>query len=142
MATKKQAVEEQDPVLAEAPTVTIAGKAYVMRKLGLRDVFRVSRILGRGVAVLASDGANLNAGQVMQVLVASLNTNEEEVLALIADVLKVSRRDLEDPDKFPMESIIDVLEALAEHQDLRSFLARVQLLVERLPEAQNQTGTT
>lgn len=140
MATKKQT--ETDPILAEAPTVTIAGIVYPIRKLGLPDVFRVARILGRGVSVLGDAGASLSPGQIMQVLVASMTSNEQEVLALIGDLLGVEQKKLRDPDLFPMESIIDVLEALKEHQDLRAFLARLQKLVELLPEAQAQMGTT
>ncbi len=139
---RKQKPTETDPVLAEPTVITINEREYTLRKLGVRDVFRVSRILGRGIGVLANDGANLTGGQVVQVLVASLSQNEEEVLALVADVLGVSRKQLEDPNVFPMESIIDVFEALAEHQDLRAFLARVQSLVERLPEAQSRMRTT
>ena len=132
-ATTKTPAE--DPVLLEAPSVTIAGVVYPIRRLGLRDVFRVSRILGRGVAML-TDAKNVSGGQVVQVLVASLSQNEEEVLSLIADVLGVKRVDLNDAERFPMDSVIDVFEALSKHQDLVSFLTRVQTLAERLPEMQ------
>jgi hypothetical protein len=41
-----------------------------------------------------------------------------------------------------MDALVDVAAALAEHQDLRAFLAKVQALMERLPEMQQQTETT
>lgn len=133
MPTKKQ---EQDPVLSENFVITVAGNNYEMRRLGLRDVFRVARILGNGVAVLGDGTNQYTPGQVVQVLVASMTRNETEVLALLADLLDVKIEDLQDPNTFPMESIIDVFEGLSEHQDLKSFLARIAALTERLPEMQ------
>lgn len=123
-----------DPVLVEPPTVTIAGTTYTVRRLGLRDVFRVSRILGRGIAILAEGGTS--GPQIIQVLIASLNANEEEVLKLVADVIGVKRVDLDDPARFPMVSFLDILAALSESQDLRDFFARVQTLTGVLPELQ------
>jgi hypothetical protein len=122
-----------DPVMDAAPTVTIEGREYRMRRLGLRDVFRVSRILGRGVSMLA-DAGKFTVGQIVQVLVGSITVNEDEVLDLIADVLQVERVELNDPERFPMPCVLDVLEALAKHQDLMGFIVRVQALTERLPE--------
>lgn len=122
-----------DPVMDAAPTVLIAGHTYELRRLGLRDVFRVSRILGRGAGLLADSG-NFTIGQVVQVLVGSMTANEDEVLDLIADVLQVTRDDVNDPNRFPMPCIIDVFEALAKHQDLAGFIVRVQALTEHLPE--------
>lgn len=123
-----------DPVLQESLTITIAGTTYAIRRLGLRDVFRVSRILGRGIAVLAEGGST--GSQIIQVLIASLNANEEEVLKLIADLIGVKRTDLDDPARFPMVSFLDILAALSESQDLRDFFARVQTLTGVLPELQ------
>jgi len=133
MPTKKQ---EQDPVLSEGFTIDINNETYTMRRLGLRDVFRVARILGNGVAVLGDGGSTYSSGQVVQVLVASMTRNETEVLDLLADLLNIDRATLDDPNKFPMESMIDVFEGLSEHQDLKAFLARIAALTERLPEMQ------
>lgn len=128
--------KEQDPVLSENFSIEVAGTTYEMRRLGLRDVFRVARILGNGVAVLGDGASQYTPGQVVQVLVASMTRNETEVLNLLADLLNVEAEVLQDPNKFPMESIIDVFEGLSEHQDLKAFLARIAALTERLPEMQ------
>ncbi len=138
----KKPTENIDPILHEEPTITIADREYTVRRLGLRDVFRVSRILGRGVALLGDQAQTLSGSQVVQVLVASLTSNEDEVLKLIADVLSVQRAELDDPAVFPMDCIVDILEALAAHQDLRAFFARVQTLTERLPELQTTMTRT
>jgi hypothetical protein len=131
-----------DPILSEPTRITIAGAEYTVRRMGLPDVFRVSRILGRGVALLGGGADGITGAQVLQVLIASLSANEDEVLRLIASLLSVDRKVLDDPSAFPMDSIIDVFQALAEHQDLKAFLSKVQTLSERLPEMrQNRTAT-
>jgi hypothetical protein len=134
-------VETLDPILDEGPIVSIAGTDYRIRRLGFQDVFKVARILGRGIAVLGDQGSNLTPGQAIQVIMASMTANEDEVLDLLASILGVNRKDFADTARFPMEAIVDVAEALANHQDLRAFLAKVQALMERLPEMQNQTQT-
>lgn len=130
---------DADPILSEAPTVTIAGTEYPLRRLGLRDVFRVSRILGRGVGLIG-DVTTLTVTQLAQVLILSMNANEEEVLRLLADVIGVDRVDLEDEERFPMEAFIDILAGLAKHQDILAFIARLQTLASRLPEMQTRSG--
>lgn len=132
-ATKQTDAPTTDPILDEPPVITIAGEAYVLKRLGMKHAFRVARVLGRGVALLADGAKDVSPGQVMQVLLASFTANEEEVLALIADVLNVKRSDLDDAERFPMDAIVDVLEGLAKHQDLRAFLSRVQAAAEHLP---------
>ncbi len=127
---------EADPILTEATTVTIAGVTYTLRRLGLQDVFKVARILGNGIAVLGDTSGQYTPGHLIQVLVASMTRNEKEVLDLIADLVNVDRSVLNNPDKFPMDSMIDIFEALAEHQDLKAFLARIAVLTERMPEMQ------
>lgn len=126
----------EEAITSEGIQIEIAGEQYTMRRLGMRDVFRVVRILGNGVAALGASKEPPTAGQVLQVLVHSLSVNENEVLDLIADLLSVEREDLNNPDKFPMDSIVDIFKTLSEHQDLRAFLSKVARMTETLPEMQ------
>ena len=135
-------VQQLDPILDEGPMVTIAGVEYRIRRLGFRDVFKVARVLGRGIAILGDQAANLTPGQAIQVIVAAMSSNEDEVLELAASILGVTRKDFDDTERFPMDALVDVAGALAEHQDLRAFLAKVQALMERLPEMQQAATTT
>ena len=127
--TKKNDTPAEDPILTETPTVDIAGRTYTVRKLGVRDTFRVARIMKRGVAALGDRAGNLTAGDAVQVLVASMTENEDEVLAMLASLISVDVSDFDDTDRFPMDSIIDILKALSEHQDLKAFLAKVADLI-------------
>lgn len=128
-----------DPVTYEPPTVVVAGRTYRMKRLTLAHVFPAARILRAGVAALGPQAAQLSGigpADVAKVLVAALGESEDEVLAIIASVLGVRRADLLDPDQFPVDSILDIVDAFAKHQDLMGFLARVQAMMERLPEMQ------
>lgn len=148
MATKSKPAP--DPILDEGPTITIEGHTYKIRRLGLQDVFRVVRILGNGISVLVGSGqfdpkttkAKVDPGLVVQVLIASVQRHQEDLMELIADLLSVEREKLDDPERFPMTSILDLYETLANHQDLLDFLSRVETLMGRLPELQAQANET
>ena len=115
----------EEAIINDGIPITIAGNEYTMRRLGLRDVFKVARILGNGVATMGGTEDDLTPTAVMQILVASMTANEDEVLNLMADILNIERATLDDPDLFPMDSVIDIFQKLAEHQDLKAFLDKV-----------------
>jgi len=121
-----------DPVLYEPPTVTVAGTTYTLRRLGLPDVFRVVKILGRGAALL-DPAAEFTPAQIIQVLMTSISLNEGPVLDLIASLLGVPRKDLDYPEKFPLDSILDIIQAIAAHGDLRGFLSRANSITKTMP---------
>lgn len=140
-----EASPDVEPITYQPPSVTIEGETYPLRRLQLQDVFSVSRILGSGVAVLGNlgkPGATVNPGQILQVVVASLSANQEPVLNLMASLIGVTRRELDDPERFGMDSIITLGEALAEHQDLARFLAAVDRLGQKTPEMQTRSGAS
>jgi hypothetical protein len=130
-----------DTILDAGPTVDIQGTTYTIRRLGFQDVFKVARILGRGVAVLGDQGSELTPGQILQVIIASMTTNEQEVIDLLASLIGETRESITDPERFPMDSMVDIIKVLAEHQDLRAFLAKVQAMTETLPEMQTAMKT-
>ncbi len=123
-----------DPITTEH-TVTIEGHTYTLQKLGMKHVFKVARVLGNGIRVIG-DANSFSPGEIMQVFVASMARNEDEVMSLIGDVLGVTRKELDDPERFPLDSIVDVFAALKDHQDLQAFLGKVMKLMEVNPEMQ------
>lgn len=135
--------EPVEPITYQPPSVTIGSETYPMRRLGVQDVFTVSKILGSGVSVLGRIGdGQVNPAQILQVVVAALAQNQEPVLNLMASIIGVTRAELNDPERFPMESIVTLGEALADHQDLAGFLAAVGRLAERTPEMQTRSGAS
>ena len=151
---KKQADEpelHEDPILTDPPRVEVEGRTYILDRLGLRHTFRVARILGRGVAMLGDGLKTMSAGQAAQVIIASMVANEDEVINLLATVLMVpgedgeaaravTRAELLDASLFPMDSIITVVKALADHQDMKRFFTTVAAITANLPETQTPSG--
>ena len=120
------------PLLDEAPTVTIAGREYQLRRLGVRDTFAVARIVAVGAAALNRPlGDDLDPGAIGQLLLSGFMAAEETTIKLLASVIGVTVKDLE---AMPMEAPLDIAAALAEHQDLKAFLSQAGTLMRKLPE--------
>lgn len=139
--------QQADPILdSHGPIVTIEGRDYPLRRLGLQDVFRVVRILGNGISVLVGSGQvdvktsklAVDPGLVVQVLLASMQRHESDIMQLMADLIGVERAELDDAERFPITAILDLYEALAQHQDLLAFLARVEAMMSRVPALREQ----
>lgn len=125
MTTKaRKSTTPTDPVTYEPPTVEIAGRTYTMRRLGLRDALTVARILGKGLTQLRETAGSTDAATIVAVLVETLVEEETTVLTFLASTIGVTVKELNDPDRFPLDSVFTLVEALGEHQDLTAFLAR------------------
>lgn len=141
MAKRTPAAPAVDPILYTPPTVTIAGTEYPLRRLNVRDVFRIVPIVSKGANAILSGNGALTPPQILQALMQALVTSEREVTALLADIIGVEPRDFEYGDRFPITAVIDIIEAVAEHEDLRAFIERVQAAAGRLPGLSNPTPT-
>lgn len=129
-----------DPILGQELTVTIEGRTYTMRRLGIRDTFRLARIMGSGARVMGGElGEDTSPEELIALLTAGLGSSEDEAIALLASLIGVDARELTDPDAFPMGSELAIIETLVEHQDLRAFFDRLGKLVGKLPETQTRT---
>jgi hypothetical protein len=134
MTKKQQAAPAAtvDPLLYEPPTVTIDDESFAVRRLMTKDVYPLARILGRGVAVLA-DRENYSPSQILEVLLYSMTVNEQEVQKLLASLIGVPQKEW---DAMPPTAVIDVLAALAGHQDLQDFFGKLHRLMETVPAMQ------
>ena len=125
------------PILDEAPTVTIAGQPYQLRRLGVRDTFAIARIFAVGAAALNRPlGSDLTTESMGQLLLSGFMAAEETTMKLLASVIGVTVPDLE---QMPMEAPLDIAAALAEHQDLRAFFARAGELMKKVPEMRTRS---
>jgi hypothetical protein len=125
-----------EPLLAEPPSVEIAGETYQMRRLGWQDTFRLARIVATGAGAVMTDMRSLIdlkdedlAAQIMFLFFAGLPYAEESAIDLLASVIQVDAKDARDPEKFPMGSELLIAEKLAEHQDMRAFFVMLGRLV-------------
>lgn len=125
------------PILDSAPIVTINGAPYQLRRLGVRDTFAIARIVAVGAAATnRSLTGNLDSESLAPLLLSGFMAAEETTMKLLASVLNVTVPELE---AMPMEAPLEIVAALAEHQDLRAFFARAGELMKRLPEMQTRS---
>ncbi len=124
------------PILDDAPTVTIAGEVYQLRRLGVRDTFAIARIVAVGAAALNRGMDDLSADAIGQLLLSGFMAAEETTIKLLASVISVDVKTLE---SMPMEAPLEIAAALAEHQDLRAFFDRASELMRKLPEMRTRS---
>jgi hypothetical protein len=131
---------------AEGSTVIINDEQYTMRRLGIKDTFKLARIVAIGAAGMGKEIGNmeLNAAVVGGLLLVGFPYAEKEVLTFLADIIGVSYDDITDPRKFPMGSEVDLINALVEHIDVKAFFGKVLKLVKSpmLKELSKGTSTS
>lgn len=142
-AKSKATKSDVDPVTYEPPTITVRGEEYPLQRLSVRHSLKLAKILAAGVAVGGEipRADNMTAERLGTMLAGTLTYAEEAVLDLIASVLGVTVDELTDPERFPMGTELQVIETLAEHEDLRSFFASGRSLLGkiRLPKGTKPT---
>ena len=123
----KKEFDEVEAFVGEAPTVTIRGRKYKVRRLGVSDVFKLGRILAVGAAGMGKEIGKLemNPGVLAGLLIVSFPYAEDQCLEFIASIIDVKVEDLKDPELFPVDSIPDILKVLTEHEDVKAFFTKL-----------------
>lgn len=127
-----------DPQMVELPSITIEGKTYTMRRLGIGDCFALVRLCGAAVyeaikqfsMVRASTKSMEEAGVVAFFhLMANIAGKEEAFYALIGGTFGLKTpKDMGDPNKFPLPAWTDIAQAIAKHPDLEAFVKNLERL--------------
>ncbi len=145
MAKKKKAGENLEkvttglePIVGEGPTLEIEGREYSIRRLGIADTFAILKLVSIGAAKAAElvDVGNLTGGMFVTALIAAIPFAENDIFKILASIIGVTVEDLRNPDLFPMGSEVLIIEALAEHQDLKAFFTHMQRLAKSSPAVQ------
>ena len=131
---KKSGDKEFDdvkPFIGESSTITIKGKKYKVRRLGVSDIFKLGRILAVGAAGMGKEigKLELNPGVLAGLLLVSFPYAEDQCLEFLASIIGVKIEDLKDPKTFPVDSILDILKVLAEHEDIKAFFTKLARLL-------------
>lgn len=131
----KEVTTGMEPIVGVKPTVEIEGKTYTMRRLGMQDTFRLARILGVGFSRLTGIAAvdKLDVETAGLAMMAAMPYAENEILGLFASLIGVTLEDIKNPELFPFGSELDIMEGLAEHQDLKAFFTRLERLMDKIP---------
>lgn len=143
---KKMFEKEIEPLIGDTPTVTIKGKEYKMRRLGIVDTFKVARIMGIGAAGIGKEITSLEmtAESAIGLLIVAFPYAEEKILELFASLLGVSEEEIRNPDIFPIGSEIEIIRALTGHIDVKAFFTKLVELLEMptLKEFLKKTSTS
>jgi hypothetical protein len=127
------------PIFAEPRVITINEKQYQVRRLGVKDTFALARILAIGAAASRKELSNeemANEARLVELMIAGVMTAESDVTQFLASIIGVTQKDFENPNKFPMGSEIDIIEALVQHEDLKAFFSKAARMMQRLPRTQ------
>jgi len=124
---EKKEFDEVEPFIGEAPIVTIKNKEYKLRRLNVSDIFKLGRILGVGAAGMGKEigKMELNPGVLAGLLLVSFPYAEKQCLDFIASIIDAKVEDLKDPEIFPVDSILDILKVLVEHEDVKAFFGKL-----------------
>lgn len=125
--SEKKEFDEVEPFIGREPTINIKGKEYRLRRLGVSDVFKLGRILAVGAAGMGKEigKLELNPGVLAGLLIVSFPYAEDQCMEFIASIIGVKAEDLKDPQLFPVDSILDILKVLAEHEDVKAFFTKL-----------------
>lgn len=127
------------PILDPGPIVEIGGQPYTLRRLGVRDTFKIARIVAVGAAAsnkTPTDADMADPDKLQGMLLAGLMAAEQTVIELCASLIGVTIKDFENPEIFPMSAPIDIAMALVEHQDVKAFFDHVKPLVAKFAKDQ------
>ena len=112
------------------PEIEIEGKTYQLRRLGIRDIFKLGKIWSAAQARAATATVQgMTAEQAGMLLMAMLPYEGEAIIEFLADAIGVKAEELSDPDVFPLGSELQIIQALVEHEDVRAFFGRFRALM-------------
>jgi uncharacterized protein YutE (UPF0331/DUF86 family) len=104
-----------------------------LRKLNALDLMKVVTIFGKVGANLKFSDEMSNTQLGIHFISVACQYAEKEVTELLASLAKMS---VEDFGKQPIDFPIEVIESLAEKEDLKSFFTRVGNLTKKLSKKQ------
>ena len=130
----------------EPPILTIEGRGFKVRRLGLLDIQRIAKIYAAGSEFVNRKAlANMNTmapEEVGTFILDFLPYAFDQVIDLFADLIGLApgkspeklKGDedndgtIRDPNIFPLGAEVQVVEALIEHEDVMAFFDRVKAI--------------
>jgi hypothetical protein len=111
-------------ILAEKPVLEINNVVYSLRRLGICDVFAVSKMLAPHVGKLlntTSKNTEQAGAELITNILLVLPDVGDAALDFFASLLGVEKSQLENPDIFPLPAWERIIGAFLEHPDLQQF---------------------
>ncbi|MFA5445621.1 MAG: hypothetical protein WC262_11685 [Bacteroidales bacterium] len=140
MAEAKKKTEKteakEEAILDKEMFVEIKGIRYKMNRLSLRTMIKMGSVLSVGAAMMGTNLTNieeLTPQSMAAMFLGGAFNAEDQMLGLLAHLLlredeegnwvELTKKEILDPDKFPMSAILPIVEGLVENQDIKSFFA-------------------
>lgn len=138
MAEAKKKTEKteakEEAILDKDVFVEIKGIRYKMNRLSLRTMIKMGSVLSVGAAMMGTNLTNieeLTPQSMAAMFLGGAFNAEDQMLGLLAHLLlredeegnwvELTKKEILDPDKFPMSAILPIVEGLVENQDIKSF---------------------
>lgn len=138
MAEAKKKTEKteakEEAILDKEMFVEIKGIRYKMNRLSLRTMIKMGSVLSVGAAMMGTNLTNieeLTPQSMAAMFLGGAFNAEDQMLGLLAHLLlredeegnwvELTKKEILDPDKFPMSAILPIVEGLVENQDIKSF---------------------
>ena len=112
------------------PVLEIAGREYSVRRLGLTDIKWLAELLAGGTGYLEgllsqkANLSNLSPEAVGSLILGYIPTAFDSIADWMASLIGMSKKDIRDPNVFPLGSEIQVVEAVVSHEDVAAFFDR------------------
>lgn len=146
-------------MISKGPVITSSDKEFTMRRLNIVDIFRLAKIIAKATdyagiriaeifkkrigkrAVRTSDfeesteeteelqgGQDSNSFLIGLHMLATLPHCEKEIIAFLADLIGKTPKEFEE---LPPDILLDIIEAIDEHEDLKAFFSKAAKLMNR-----------
>lgn len=123
------------PLLAQAPTITIGDRTYQMRRLGIMDIFRLTKMVTKLTREGQKQAADIlqNVGDMGKevtigaMLALGFTELADDICEFLGGMIGVSAGEYADPNQFPLEYQIQMVHLLlAEHPDIDGFFTQLR----------------
>jgi hypothetical protein len=124
-------ISDMEAIMSEGPEVEIEGRIFKLRRLGVRDTFKLARIVAIGAAGIGKEIGNmqeLSPELIGGLLLLGFPYAERDVLEFLSSIIDVPFEEFSNPEKFPMGSEVVIVNALVEHVDVKAFFSKIAML--------------
>jgi len=133
----EQQIHEQTTgmnVHKDVEPIEINGKKYKLRRLGILDVFAfmeiIQKVMAKGNKELVGRIKGAMAEQseelVSAIIFHGFPACKEPILEWISDLIDVPKDDYINPEIFPIQSHLDILESIITHPDIEVFFMKLK----------------
>ena len=118
------------------PVVSVNGKEYTLRRLGIMDVLALGRIYASCQARQALqlhtlfEGKQVSLDLLGATLISAIPYEGEAICKFLASLVGVDVETFKDPNQFPLGSEVAIIGKLLEHEDVMAFFGRVREIVQ------------